>query len=137
LAIGRSPDGLWGVAQYVIAAIVVDLVLSWHPGWTRHVGALLVLGSFSLALVGWIAPVGQGFSGGASVGDLWLALSTMGMPAWTRLIGFDLLFGAGAAIIGVVLAWLLTVSGVFAGAVGSAGDDAVTAGTGVATPSPV
>ncbi len=110
LAIGRSPDGLWGVMQYVIAALVVDAVLAWWPSVTRRVGVMLALGAGSLALVGWIAPLGQGFSAGAGVGDLWYALSALGWHAWARLVGFDLLFGIGAAVVGLVLARLLSVS---------------------------
>jgi len=116
LMIGRSPDGIWGIMQYVIAAIVVDLVLVWRPGLTRHVTALMALGAGSLVLVGWIAPLGQGFTAGAGFGDLWYALSTLGLTAWTRLIGFDLLFGVGAGVIGVALAWVLSVMGLYEGA---------------------
>jgi hypothetical protein len=114
LAIGRSPDGIWGVLQYVIAAVVVDAVVAAWPQVLRHTVKAMALGAGSLVLVGWIAPVGQGFSGGAGVGDLWYALSHLGVTAWSRLIGFDLLFGAGAGLIGVALAEVLALTGVFA-----------------------
>jgi hypothetical protein len=115
LMIGRSPDGIWGVLQYLIGAIIVELVLAVRPGWTRRIGVVVVLGAVSLALVGWIAPVGQGFSGGAGVGDLWYALRTMGLTAWGRLIGFDVMFGAGAGLIGVALAAAVGYSRLFGG----------------------
>lgn len=130
LMIGRSPDGVWGIMQYVIAAIVVDAVLGLRPAWTRRLVAVVALGAFSLVLVGWIAPIGQGFSGGATVGDLWYALHSMGLSAWGRLIGFDLMFGAGAGVVGVALAWVFAASGRFMGAGGRAR-------AGVPTPSPV
>jgi hypothetical protein len=116
LAIGRSPDGIWGVLQYVIAAVIVDAILARWPSATRKPGVVLALGAGSLALVGWVAPLGQGFAAGAGVGDLWYALSSLGWHAWGRLIGFDLLFGTGAAVVGLALARLLSSRGLLTAA---------------------
>lgn len=114
LMIGRSPDGIWGVLQYLIAGVLVDLVLALRPGWTRRPSAIVALGALSLALVGWIAPVGHSFSAGATAGELWYALRTLGLTAWGRLIGFDLMFGAGAGLLAMALAGALSLTGLYA-----------------------
>jgi hypothetical protein len=105
LAVGRSPDGVWGILQYVIAGVLVDAALTWRPSLGRRTLTLAGVGAVGLLVVGWIAPIGQGFSGGAGIGDLWYSLQVLGAHAWIRLLGFDVLFGAGAGLIAAAVVW--------------------------------
>src|SRR5262249_1515790 len=48
LVLGISPDGIYGVADYAIAGILIDLALSVRPGIGRSALKLVLLGAIVL-----------------------------------------------------------------------------------------
>src|SRR5919197_4074592 len=74
LAIGRSPNGIPGVLQYVAAGALVDIALWLRPSLADRGLRLAGLGALILVLVGWITPVSQTLSGGAGFNGIWMSL---------------------------------------------------------------
>jgi hypothetical protein len=111
LALGISPDGIYGVADYAIAGILIDATLTVRPGIARNGVKLAVLGAIVLLAVGWIAPVGQSLTGGVPMADVWPSLVSAFGAGLSRLIVLDLAFGAAAGLMGWSLATALNRTG--------------------------
>jgi hypothetical protein len=101
LALGISPDGVWGVADYAIAGVLVDATLTARPAVARSAVKLPVLGAIVLLAVGWIAPLGQSMSGGVPMAELWPSVVAIAGTGLSRLVVLDLCFGALAG----AMAW--------------------------------
>jgi hypothetical protein len=99
LALGISPDGIYGVADYAIAGVLIDVTLAVRPGIARNGLKLALLGAIVLLAVGWIAPVGQSLAGGVPMADVWPSLVSAFGAGLSRLVVLDLAFGAGAGVI--------------------------------------
>ena len=100
LAIGRSPNGIPGVLQYVAAGALVDVALWMKPSLAGKGRSLAVLGALTLVTVGWITPISQTISGGADFTGVWMSLRDVSAAAWLRLLSYDFAFGASAGAIG-------------------------------------
>jgi hypothetical protein len=111
LALGISPDGIYGVADYAIAGILIDATLAVRPTVARNGFALAVLGGVVLLAVGWIAPLGQSLTGGVPVADLWPSLVSAFGAGLSRLVVLDLTFGAVAGVMAWSLATVLRWAG--------------------------
>jgi hypothetical protein len=103
LALGISPDGIYGVADYAIAGVLIDVTLKVRPGIARNGLKLAVLGAVVLLAVGWIAPLGQSLTGGVPLAYVWPSLVSAFGAGLSRLVVLDLTFGAVAG----VMAWAL------------------------------
>ena len=111
LALGISPDGVYGVADYAIAGILIDVTLAVRPGVARNGVKLAMLGAIVLLAVGWIAPVGQSLAGGIPMADVWPSLVSAFGAGLSRLVVLDLAFGAAAGVIAWSLATAVSRAG--------------------------
>lgn len=100
LALGISPDGVWGVAQYAAAGLLVDLVLRIRPSIASNAFKLAILGALVLLAVGWIAPLGKSIGGGVPLAYLWPSVVAIFGAGLNRLVVLDLVFGASAGVLG-------------------------------------
>jgi hypothetical protein len=100
MALVHSPHGLWTVAQYGVAGIGVDAVMTTWPSLAEGPLRLMALGAAVELSVGWIAPLGQSLFGGVGMTTIWQSLQTVGGAALVRLFSLDILFGAGAGLLG-------------------------------------
>ena len=98
LEAGISPDGVWGVAQYAIAGVLVDATLVLRPRMAGHALRLSLMGAIVLLSVGWIAPLGQSLTGGIPLAELWPSIVSVAGVGLSRLVALDLLFGAVAGL---------------------------------------
>lgn len=108
LALGISPDGIYGVADYAIAGILIDLTLAVRPGIAQSALKLALLGAIVLLAVGWIAPLGRSLTGGVPLAYLWPSLVSAFGAGLSRLVVLDLVFGAAAG----VMAWTVATAAV-------------------------
>jgi hypothetical protein len=108
LALGISPDGIYGVADYAIAGILIDATLAVRPKIARNAIKLAVLGAIVLLAVGWIAPLGQSLTGGVPLAYLWPSMVSAFGAGLSRLVVLDLTFGAVAGVLAWALATALT-----------------------------
>jgi hypothetical protein len=106
LALGISPDGVWGVAQYAIAGVLLDVALTVRPSLGSNAIKLGLLGAIVLLTVGWIAPLGQSLGAGVPLAYLWPSLVQVAGGGVSRLVVLDLVFGASAGVLG----WMLAVA---------------------------
>jgi hypothetical protein len=106
LVLGISPDGIYGVADYAIAGVVIDATLAVRPKIARSAVKLAVLGAIVLLAVGWIAPLGHSLTGGVPLAYLWPSMVSAFGAGLSRLVVLDLTFGAVAG----VLAWTLAAA---------------------------
>jgi hypothetical protein len=104
LELGISPDGVYGVADYAIAGILIDATLTARPSMTRSPLVLVVLGAIVLLAVGWIAPLGRSLTGGIPMAELWPSVVSVAGAGLSRIVVLDLLFGAIAGGMGWSLA---------------------------------
>jgi hypothetical protein len=101
LGAGISPDGVWGVAQYAIAGVLIDATLAVRPALAGRALTLGALGGIVLLAVGWIAPLGKSLTGGVPLADLWPSVVSVAGVGLSRLVTLDLVFGAAAG----AMAW--------------------------------
>ena len=101
LALGISPDGIYGVADYAIAGVLIDVTLQVRPKVAHNGLKLALLGAVVLLAVGWIAPLGQSLAGGVPLAYVWPSLVSAFGAGLSRLVVLDLTFGAVAG----VMAW--------------------------------
>lgn len=106
LLLARSPHGVWTVAQYGIAGILLDGLLAGAQRLAETPLRLMALGAGVEVAVGWIAPLGQSLVGGVGLGTVWRSAQAVGAGAFLRLFALDAAFGAGAGL----LCWGLTVA---------------------------
>ncbi|HEY5198535.1 MAG TPA: hypothetical protein VIJ51_16050 [Solirubrobacteraceae bacterium] len=104
LALGISPDGIYGVADYAIAGVLIDATLTARPSIAGNAVKLAVLGAIVLLAVGWIAPLGRSLTGGIPMAELWPSLVSVAGAGLSRLVVLDLAFGAVAGAMGWGLA---------------------------------
>jgi hypothetical protein len=104
LCLGISPDGVYGVADYAIAGLLIDATLTLRPAIGRNALALAVLGAVVLLAVGWIAPLGRSLTGGVPMAEIWPSLVSVAGGGLSRLVVLDLAFGAVAGLMGWGLA---------------------------------
>lgn len=98
LVTGISPNGIWGVAQYAIAGILIETALLIRPSITRNAVSMAVFGALVLLAVGWIAPLGRSMTGGIPMTEVWPSLVSMFGASLSRLFLLDLAFGASAGL---------------------------------------
>jgi hypothetical protein len=101
LGLGISPDGIYGVADYAIAGVLIDVALAVRPTIARNPLTVGLLGAIVLLAVGWIAPLGQSLTGGIPIAEIWPSLVSAFGAGLSRLVTLDLAFGAVAG----VMAW--------------------------------
>ena len=106
LVTGISPNGVWGVAQYGIAGVLLDSMLALRPTVARHAVTLGLLGAAVLLAVGWIAPLGRSLTGGIPLAELWPSVVSVAGAGLSRIVVLDLAFGAVAGL----LAWALAAA---------------------------
>jgi hypothetical protein len=104
LALGISPDGIYGVADYAIAGVLIDATLKLRPSVAGNVLKLALLGAIVLLAVGWIAPLGRSLSGGVPLAYLWPSMVSAFGAGLSRLVVLDLTFGAVSGVLGWALA---------------------------------
>lgn len=107
LALVGSPHGVWTVAQYGLAGVGIDVLLTAFPGLARTPLRLLAFGAGVELAVGWIAPLGQSVFAGVGPTEIWQSLQSVGWTAALRLFALDAAFGAGAGLIGWTLVYAL------------------------------
>jgi hypothetical protein len=107
LALGISPDGIYGVADYAIAGVLIDATLTARPSIAHNALKLALLGAIVLLAVGWIAPLGRSLTGGIPMAELWPSLVSVAGAGLSRLVVLDLAFGAVAGAMGWGLACAL------------------------------
>jgi hypothetical protein len=107
LGLGISPDGIYGVADYAIAGLLIDATLTARPAIARNALKLALLGAIVLLAVGWIAPLGRSLTGGIPIAELWPSLVSVAGGGLSRIVVLDLTFGAIAGVLAFALATAL------------------------------
>ncbi len=108
LVTGISPNGLWGVAQYAIAGVLLDAALTIRPSIGSRAVYMALLGATVLLAVGWIAPLGRSMTGGIPMTEIWPSVVSVAGAGLSRLFVLDIVFGATAGLMSFGLARALT-----------------------------
>ena len=104
LVTGISPNGIWGVAQYAIAGVLIEGALMWRPMIARSAVSMATFGALVLLSVGWIAPLGRSMTGGIPMTEVWPSLVTVFGAGLSRLFVLDVVFGTCAGLMSFALA---------------------------------
>ena len=110
LVTGISPNGLWGVAQYAIAGVLLDAALTIRPSIGSRAVYMALLGATVLLAVGWIAPLGRSMTGGIPMTEIWPSVVSFAGAGLSRLFVLDIVFGATAGLMSFGLARALMPS---------------------------